>query len=217
MTKPFVVVVGTDYSKHAERALKVAFAEAMRSVPAELHVVHATFAVGPNASVSPGRAFEGFGPVPALTVDEQQARLIQHLDQVFESLPGFHEGQVRVFAHVVLNEPVVGLTAVASALEAQLLVVGTHGHHGITRWLLGSVAEGALRQATCPILVIPPEPNELAVPTIEPPCARCVAARTSSGGAEMWCEQHRERHDRRHTYYQNDRVSLDHNLPLVVR
>ena len=218
MTQPFVVVVGTDYSKHADRALKAAYAEAMRSVPAELHVVHATFAVGPDASVSLGRPREGLGSAPAaLSVDEQQAQLIQHLDRVFESLPGIHERQVRVFAHVVLNEPVLGLTAVASALEAQLLVVGTHGHHGITRWLLGSVAEGAVRQSTCPVLVIPPEPNELPVPAVEPPCARCVAARASSGGTEMWCEQHRERHDRRHTYYQNDRVSSDHNLPLVVR
>lgn len=217
MTKPFVIVVGTDYSKHADRALKAAYAEALRSAPAELHVVHASFAVGPNASVSLGRHFEGYGPIAALTIDEQQAQLVQHLDKVFECLPGFHERQVRVFAHVVLNEPVLGLTAVASALEAQLLVVGTHGHHGITRWLLGSVAEGALRQSACPVLVIPPEPGGLPVPAIEPPCARCVAARASSGGVEMWCEQHRERHDRRHTYYQNDRASLDHNLPLVVR
>jgi nucleotide-binding universal stress UspA family protein len=217
MTKPFVVVVGTDYSKHAERALKAAFAEALRGAPAELHVVHATFAVGPNASVSLGQPAEGFGPIPALSVDEQQAQLTQHLDKVFASLPGFHERQVRVFAHVVPNEPVLGLTALASALEAQLLVVGTHGHRGITRWLLGSVAEGAVRQSTCPVLVIPPEPNELPLPAVEPPCARCTAARASSNSREMWCEQHRERHDRRHTYYQNDRVSSDNNLPLVSR
>ncbi len=217
MTKPFIVVVGTDYSKYAERALKVAYAQALRSAPAELHVVHATFAVGPSASVSLGQPDVGAGPLAALSVDEQQTQLTQHMDKVFASLPGFHPGDLRVFAHVVLNEPVVGLTTLASALDAQLLVVGTHGHHGITRWLLGSVAEGAVRQATCPVLVIPPELNDLAVPVIEPPCAQCTAARAKSEGREMWCEPHRERHDRRHTYYQNDRVSSDQNLPLVVR
>jgi len=197
--------------------LKAAYAEAARGAPAELHVVHASFAVGPSASATLGPPLDAFAAVPALSVDEQQARLVAHLDKVFESVPGFRDRPVRVFAHVVVNEPVLGLTALATALQAQLLVVGTHGHHGVTRWLLGSVAEGAVRQATCPVLVIPPEPNELPVPAVEPPCARCVAARTSSNGVEMWCEQHRQRHDRRHTYYQNDRVSLDHSLPLVVR
>jgi nucleotide-binding universal stress UspA family protein len=168
MTKPFVVVVGTDYSKHAKRALVAAFAEAMTHAPAELHVVHATFAVGPNASVSPGPSDHGLGTVPALSIDEQQAKLTQHLDEVFAALPGFHDGQVRVFTHVVLNEPVLGLTAQAESLAAQLLVVGTHGHHGIARWLLGSVADGALRQATCPVLVVPPEPNELPLPNLKP-------------------------------------------------
>ena len=38
--KPFVVVVGTDYSPHASRALRVAFEQASRATPAELHVVH---------------------------------------------------------------------------------------------------------------------------------------------------------------------------------
>ena len=169
MTKPFVVVVGTDYSRHAERAVKAGYAQALRCAPAELHVVHATFAVGPNASVSLGQPFESFGPVPALTIDEQQAELVKHLDRVFAALPGFHERLVRVFAHVILNQPILALTALASSLDAQLLVVGTHGHHGITRWLLGSVAEGAVRHATCPVLVIPPEQNEPPVLAVEPP------------------------------------------------
>jgi nucleotide-binding universal stress UspA family protein len=217
MTKPFVVVVGTDYSKQAERALKVAYESAQKSAPAELHVVHASFAVGPSSGVSLGPPFQGLGPLPVLGIEEQQAQLVQHLDQVFASSPGFRDGRVRVFAHVVLNQPVFGLTELASALDAQLLVVGSHGHHGVARWLLGSVAEGALRQATCPVLVIPPEPSELPVPAIEPPCPRCVAARATSNGHQMWCEQHRERHDRRHTYYQKDRISSDHSLPLVAR
>jgi hypothetical protein len=43
-----------------------------------------------------------------------------------------------------------------------------------------------------------------------------VETRRSSQGAEFWCEQHRERHGRRHTYHQGDRTSSDSNFPLVV-
>jgi nucleotide-binding universal stress UspA family protein len=217
MTKPYVVVVGTDYSRQAERALLAAYESARRAAPAELHVVHASFAVVPNAGVSLGPPYQGVGPIPILSVDEQHRQLSEHLERVFSSTPGFREGQVRVYSHVILNEPVMGLTRLASALDAQLLVVGTHGQRGIARWLLGSVAEGAVRFAACPVLVIPPEPEQLAVPAIEPPCPRCAAERVSSDGREMWCEQHRQRHGRPHTYFQADRVSSDHTLPLVAR
>ncbi|AOJ26488.1 MULTISPECIES: universal stress protein [Burkholderia] len=47
---------------------------------------------------------------------------------------------------------IVGL---AREIEADLIVMGTHGRHGFQRLFLGSVAERVLRQATCPVLMIP--------------------------------------------------------------
>jgi nucleotide-binding universal stress UspA family protein len=215
-SKPFVVVVGTDYSQQASRALKVAFEQASRAAPAELHVVHVSLATSAETA-SLAAPFTGLGALPTLSLEEQQGLLVKHLDAVLGPLPAFHERKVRVVAHVVLNVPVFGLTELASQLEADLLVVGSHGRHGLARWLLGSVAEGVVRQANCAILVVPPEPNELRVPTIEPPCPQCVAARSASAGEELWCAQHRERHGRRHTYHQGDRVGADTNFPLVTR
>ncbi|REE21439.1 MULTISPECIES: universal stress protein [unclassified Paraburkholderia] len=46
------------------------------------------------------------------------------------------------------------LCRVADECEADLLVVGTHGRHGIGRLLLGSVAEALLRRASVPVLVV---------------------------------------------------------------
>ena len=54
------------------------------------------------------------------------------------------------------------------------------------------------------------------IPAIEPPCPRCLETRQATEGREFWCEQHRERHGRRHTYHQTDRLSTDGNLPLVL-
>lgn len=47
----------------------------------------------------------------------------------------------------------------AAEWPADLLVVGTHARHGITRLLLGSVAEACLRDAPCNVLAIPPRPR----------------------------------------------------------
>ncbi|MEM5330991.1 universal stress protein [Paraburkholderia sp. JHI2823] len=40
--------------------------------------------------------------------------------------------------------------------KAQLVVLGTHGRRGLTRWLLGSVAERTLRLTSIPLLLVPP-------------------------------------------------------------
>lgn len=43
----------------------------------------------------------------------------------------------------------------ATETGADLVVVATHGHSGLDRWLLGSVAEKVARLSKCPVLVIP--------------------------------------------------------------
>lgn len=54
--------------------------------------------------------------------------------------------------------PVGGLATeiVKAAKEwpADLIVIGSHGRAGVQRALLGSVAEGVMRHAPCPVLVI---------------------------------------------------------------
>ena len=41
-----------------------------------------------------------------------------------------------------------------------LLVIGTRGHRGVKRMLLGSVAEKVFRQAPCPVLIVPPRARQ---------------------------------------------------------
>ncbi len=42
----------------------------------------------------------------------------------------------------------------AAETPCDLIVMGTHGRTGLSRLLLGSVAEGVLRQAPCPVLSV---------------------------------------------------------------
>ena len=211
--KPYVVVVGTDFSKQASKALAAAFYQASRETPAELHVVHVAFAVdGETTSATP--SFTGLNAPLVPSLDALQAQLQTQLDSVLG--PTTRNNRVRVVAHIAVDVPSVGLAQLAAQLEADLLVVGTHGRSGVARWVLGSVTEGVIRCATCQVLVVPPEQHELAVPTIEPACPRCIDARKASAGEELWCEQHRERHGRRHTYHQGDRLETGTNFPLIA-
>ncbi|MGH7202610.1 MAG: universal stress protein [Planctomycetaceae bacterium] len=55
---------------------------------------------------------------------------------------------------VLLGDPGVKITEHARELHADLIVIASHGHHGLKRLLLGSVAERILRHAHCPVLVL---------------------------------------------------------------
>jgi nucleotide-binding universal stress UspA family protein len=56
---------------------------------------------------------------------------------------------------VVTGEPAVELISWAAAKQVQLIIIGTHGRRGVTRFLMGSVAERVLREAPCAVLVVP--------------------------------------------------------------
>ncbi len=41
------------------------------------------------------------------------------------------------------------------AAKADLIVMGAHGRGGLYKRLVGSVSEGVMREAKCPMLIIP--------------------------------------------------------------
>lgn len=51
--------------------------------------------------------------------------------------------------------PATRVAAAAQELHADLIVCGTHGRHPLAGAVLGSVAQGLLHEATCPVLAVP--------------------------------------------------------------
>jgi universal stress protein A len=48
----------------------------------------------------------------------------------------------------------------AKDIHADVIVLGTHGRSGVSRLLMGSVAEHVVRRAPCPVLVVRPREHE---------------------------------------------------------
>jgi nucleotide-binding universal stress UspA family protein len=63
---------------------------------------------------------------------------------------------VTIAAEVLLGNPGHELTD--AARDANLLVVGSHGHGWLRQAVLGSVSEACIRHARCPVVVVP-EPH----------------------------------------------------------
>lgn len=214
--KPYVVLVGIDFSELANRALQEALTIASSRANAELHVL----TVVPTPLQNPRFAIPAYDLVNLeANLSHELERLRAHVQTELERFGADHPGANvprALVSHVNLDSPAHGLAQLASDVEADLIVVGTHNRKGIDRLLLGSVAEGTVRYARCPVLVIPaPEPSE-EIP-IEPPCPLCVEARRASSGKDLWCTQHQQRHGRRHTYHEPDRSGSSANFPLVFR
>jgi nucleotide-binding universal stress UspA family protein len=199
-SKETTLVVGVDYSDPGLVALHRAIELAENGT---LHFVHVI-------DWNPSGPMAGIPAPPSL---EAEAKKLH--DYVVSHIPNDAQAPTspsrRLVSHIALGAPAREIAQLASDLEADLIVVGTHGRTGLRRILLGSVADGVLRLANCPVLVERPkayasETSE-SVPAIEPPCPRCLEARKATDQKELWCEQHRERHGRRHTYFSTPRSS----------
>lgn len=209
--QPYVIVVGVDYSETGALALEKAFELASEKELSEVHAVNIVRNYGEFVEL------EGASPTPyRLSMADAQKRL--H-DYVSERVKAFTEQTGKTFkrcvSHIRLEFAAEEIAQLAADVHADIVVVGTHGRRGLRRLFLGSVAEGVVRLAQCPVLVVRPKGEAGAVPQIEPPCPRCVETRKATDGQEMWCEQHREKHGQRHTYHYENRVGKGSNFPLV--
>jgi nucleotide-binding universal stress UspA family protein len=137
MTKP--IVVGVDGSQGAEQAVAWATREAvLRDAP--LLLVHASKMLVRDGSLSE----DAYGRLEA----ERQAMLGRARARVLKDAPG-----LVVDLRVAAGDP--GFELVATADQAQLLVVGARGTGGFERLLLGSVSLYAAAHAGCPIVTMP--------------------------------------------------------------
>lgn len=214
--QPYTIVVALDYSEPSNLALEHALDLAVekRNV-----VIHAVNVFEPYDMALPADAAI-VSELP--TFAEAAKRFAEHVrarvKAYREKHPELESGVLgRIVTHQRSYDPAGEIAQVAADLEADLIVLGTHGRRGFARVMMGSVAEVTARLAPCPVLIVRPKALPEPVPAIVPPCPRCVETRRATAGAEFWCEQHRERHGQRHTYYQRDRVGTETNLPLTLR
>ena len=64
------------------------------------------------------------------------------------------DASIDVERHVVEGDPAFEILRLAKESNADMVVMGTHGRRGLTRLLMGSVAEEVVRKAVCPVLTV---------------------------------------------------------------
>jgi len=84
-------------------------------------------------------------------------RALHHMEELLKGAAA----EIDVERVVVRGRPRHEIVAVAADLGADLIVLARHGSSGIRHVFMGSTAEGVLRHATCPVLVLPPAHDHL--------------------------------------------------------
>ena len=62
--------------------------------------------------------------------------------------------QYRAKGYILMGAPVLAILQEVSASDPDLILMGSHGRHGVTRFLLGSVSHAVLHRAPCPLLIV---------------------------------------------------------------
>ena len=133
------VVVPIDFSESSAAA--VATALGLVSNPADVHVLHA---------VLPSSTFSPTGEWAPLREGEVVGTVSEHELAAFLGKHDFSG----VTQATEFGDPGSIVVAYARKHHADLIVVPSHGYHGIKRMIMGSVAEQILRHCECAVLVL---------------------------------------------------------------
>ena len=141
------IVVPTDFSDTARDALRMACAIA-KGTPAKISLVH----VVPDVWRQPWVAEAG------IEIAEMQRDMEKDAHTRLNALAAEQEfGGVTLHPVVLIGSPAAEIGTWIDTHGTDLMVVGTHGHGPVRRFLLGSVAERLIRMARCPVLAVPHE------------------------------------------------------------
>jgi nucleotide-binding universal stress UspA family protein/CBS domain-containing protein len=136
---PFhTILLPVDFDENSKAALDLA-REFAAAGDVTLHLVHAMALL-----LKPGEASS------VVVAREKDVK------GMLEKIAREHLGSTRYHVHTRIGDTASAICEVAHDLNADLIVMPTHGRHGLPRFLLGSVAERVVRDPPCPVLTVRP-------------------------------------------------------------
>ena len=141
-----VLLVPVDFSPAAMRAAAWAFDYAQRA-PCDVHLLHV---VERHWSLADLRASSD-------PVREELDSVIKAAEHELETMATTDDekNQIGVLhKHVATGKATREILRVAKSIDADMIVMGTHGHTGIEHALIGSVCERVVRAAPCTVVAV---------------------------------------------------------------
>lgn len=187
-----VFVAGVEAGPEALSAIDTAASLAKEIAGGELHLVHVVQEPLPRSTEAPVPL-----ATPTAIIEAARATLDDAVARARATFGG------PLVGHLAVGTAWREILQLATNLQADVIVVGTHGRKGVDRFLAGSVAEMVVRKAQCPVVVARPKDYHMKdVPEIEPPCPDCLAVQRETHGDKLWCARHGSAHSRARLHYE---------------
>lgn len=138
---PTRILLATDGSEEADLATRTAL-DLAEKTNSELHVVYVH-----HAQQVPYAYDERYAETesPGGKAQALLERQVRNIERAGGTVAGAHPGE---------EDPDAEIVALAEETGAGLIVMGSRGHDGIRRALMGSVSDSVVRHAHCPVLVV---------------------------------------------------------------
>jgi nucleotide-binding universal stress UspA family protein len=137
------ILVPTDFSEHAEDALKVAVQIAKKN-DSEIIVLHML-----ELPHQMNDAILGGASIPETMLFMKKAN--EMLDEI--SSKPYLDG-IPVTEIVKMDKPIHGITQVSKDYDVDLIIMGSHGSSGVEELIIGSNTEKVVRNSEIPVLII---------------------------------------------------------------
>lgn len=138
------ILVAVDFSDVSANAFRAA-ADLATKLDASLKIVHAVPMQAASLPMEGG----------AVYIEDLQTKQVEEAREKLAAFVRQHpHGSLDVEQCVRSGDPTTEINRAAQELQADLIVVGTHGRSGLSHLLMGSVAESVLREALVPVLCV---------------------------------------------------------------
>ena len=143
------ILVAVDFSEGTERVMEVARDFAARTA-SHVYVLHVA---------EPEPDFVGYDTGPDVVREQVAAEYHREHRQVQALADQLRSEDIGATALLIQGSIVETVIAESDRLNADMIVVGSHGHGAVFDLLVGSISEGLVRKSRRPVLVVPPQPS----------------------------------------------------------
>lgn len=139
------ILVSVDFSSVTDRVMDIARDLASRTT-SHVYLLHVA---------EPEPDFVGYDVGPDVVRDQVAEEFHREHRQVQALAEDLRARNIQATALLIQGSIVDTIVAEAERLDADMIVVGSHGHGAVFDLLVGSISEGLVRKSSRPVLVVP--------------------------------------------------------------
>ncbi len=139
------ILVAVDCSESTQKVVKKA-QEMAKALSAKLWLIHVA---------QPEPDFVGYDTGPQSVRDYVAERFHAEHSQIQAISENLRQQGIETTALLIQGSTVETIIKEGKKLQAEMIIMGSHGRKPISELFLGSVSKGVISQSNCPILIVP--------------------------------------------------------------